>query len=504
MTIYEYFGYPREIVQLTFKAMTYNPLKDNFKKRWGENLERDFDSLAFTKQDYSDFSNRFEKLFKNNLAIVLEYYNMGYSENEIISALKRKEKLRFRLPVFKDIDEMCSIFRINQYQLVDFLEQQNHISSRCFQYYYGFNHPKLDIVSISKLLDIEVNSVIKNIYSIYKNLIKKQKLDKKILKNNTNSSICDNEPLDKTKSIKSKRKDNFLDYFEEEHRDFVLEILEHEKTSNTKSYQSLMKIYSEDYILKEHPDELIQKEYVNISNLKRRIQKKLEKDNETESYKVGKAKRKINYLDYFEEQDKKYVLEILEQEKIDNTKRYHTLMKIYDEDYILRYNPERLDKNDYQNFYLLIKFINKKVKRVKEVETMIECQKEKIRFRRWQKTDIIDLSNMSVYEMDKYYLENLELFKENYPLILFTILKHGNFTVKEIIEKSFLKDYMELMTDMEKAYFYLKLKSYQDSSLTDKKIEQILDLTEQDLEEYELSTKSDFLNKMNVLVKPSK
>ena len=54
-------------------------------------------------------------------------------------------------------------------------------------------------------------------------------------------------------------------------------------------------------------------------------------------------------------------------------------------------------------------------------------------------TNVIDNSIFLKAKLDKtmvgsnYYLENLQDFKENYPLILFTILKHGNFTVKEIL-----------------------------------------------------------------------
>ena len=555
MTIYEYFGYPKKIVDMTFEGMTYRPLKDNFKKRWGENLENDEDSLIFTKQDYSDFSNYFEKIFKNNLELVLEYINMEYSEDEIILSLKRKERLKKRLPRYDSVKEMCSILGVKEEKLIKLLSSMPKNQALCFCYYYGINYPKTDINSISKIFNLEIKKVALYIYNIHNNILKELKLDKKILRSNI---------ILEEKEIFLRRKNNYLDYFDKEDRNNVLMLLKLEKKQNTSKYQALMKIYDENYILKEKPKRLSPKEYKDISYLKNIISDKLKKLKNGENINSG---RKECFLDYFSEEDKEFVLEILSKEKKQNTKKYQTLRKIYDENYILKAKIDKLESQEYNDIYALKKKIKMNLEKIKNNTSLennrcksrrkecfldyfseedkkfvleflkLEKEKDTKRYQALRKvydenymiknfsdkmtqieqSSLFNLrkaieksleqmknqveteiqNNLKIYDMDKYYLENLDQFKENYQLILLTILKHGNITVKEIIENTDLKNHMLLMSDMEQAHFYLKLKSYQDSSLTDDKIEKILDLTKQDLQEYEISGKSKVFNKNN-------
>jgi hypothetical protein len=149
MKIYEYFNYPKIIVDITWKATTYLPLKESFQKHWGEDLTKLDNSLEFTKEE-----NDYKNIFERNLAVVLEYFNLGYSEKEIITALKKKEHLRLRLPVYSDTEQMCEILGINENNLIALLNTEPINNSLCFKYYYGIERQKLDIVSISRILDL--------------------------------------------------------------------------------------------------------------------------------------------------------------------------------------------------------------------------------------------------------------------------------------------------------------------------------------------------------------
>jgi hypothetical protein len=238
---------------------------------------------------------------------------------------------------------------------------------------------------------------------------------------------------------------------------------------DTVGYQTLIKAYDENYHLKNQVI-LSKIEKENISRLIKLVNKRLE----TGNYNNFRSKREENFLNYFS-RDKKLAINLLNKYKEKNTLVYQALMKIYDEDFNLKKEDIKLSINEQNNINALIKLINKKID--KNINDR-KC-------------------------LDLYTLKNLEP-NDDYPDILYNILKNGNLTVEEVIENSFLKEQIESLTSIEQLYIYLKLKSYQDSSLTKEIISKILNIEEQYLLDYEVMTKSDNFNKINKLIKPSK
>ena len=111
--------------------------------------------------------------------------------------------------------------------------------------------------------------------------------------------------------------------------------------------------------------------------------------------------------------------------------------------------------------------------------------------------EIVDSFGISKKTIDFCLIKNLHLFQNDIPTILLELLKRNNFSTSQIINHSYLKEEMKNLTELEKMYIYLKLDSYHNPYLDDKKIAEILGLSIRDIKYYQIMSKSDNLNELN-------
>ncbi len=108
---------------------------------------------------------------------------------------------------------------------------------------------------------------------------------------------------------------------------------------------------------------------------------------------------------------------------------------------------------------------------------------------------------ITIETLDDFYIKYLPIFKDKMPYIIERMITRDSNNVDRIFTKSYLKDYLLYLTEKEKMYWYLKLKSYADPKLTDEEISQMVGITLQDLESYEIMTPYDVLNQFNQFIK---
>ena len=73
--------------------------------------------------------------------------------------------------------------------------------------------------------------------------------------------------------------------------------------------------------------------------------------------------------------------------------------------------------------------------------------------------------------------------------------------IKKIIESSYFKDKLQYLTLREQEYIYLTLISYNNKYLTIETIAEMLEVDKKTLEQYEIMTSDEDVNKLNVLFK---
>ena len=125
------------------------------------------------------------------------------------------------------------------------------------------------------------------------------------------------------------KKQSFFDYFEEKDKPLVLEIIEEYKEKDLDYYEILVKACGEKYdclVL----SALTKKEKIKLNNFRAIIKNKI-KNGMLSQKKVPTKKQ--NFFDYFEEKDKDFVLEIIEEYKEKDLDYYEVLVKEYGEKY---------------------------------------------------------------------------------------------------------------------------------------------------------------------------
>ena len=73
--------------------------------------------------------------------------------------------------------------------------------------------------------------------------------------------------------------------------------------------------------------------------------------------------------------------------------------------------------------------------------------------------------------------------------------------VEMLMGSSYIKEKIQFLTLKEQIYFYLKLKSYSITTLTDKKIAEILSVEKSFLEQYRIMTIDEETNQLNQIIK---
>ena len=149
------------------------------------------------------------------------------------------------------------------------------------------------------------------------------------------------------KTSKSNRKQSFFDYFDEKDKGFVLEIIEKYKKVNHDYYRILVKEYGKHYDCLVVPSVLTEYEKKRLNYFIKNIKNKIK--NNDWIIRPQKFKKR-SFFDYFDEKDKDFALEIIEDyKKIDHV-YYKVLVKEFGKNYDLLVEPSLL--TDLEKIYL--------------------------------------------------------------------------------------------------------------------------------------------------------
>ena len=233
--------------------------------------------------------------------------------------MKRENIYNKSIPKYNSVDSILDHFRIQENQLENILLEMEKNQRLAYTYYYGINRPKLDLEDISEMLQVS-----ENVVKIYIN-----QADDFIQR------LCQNitAPIPGVVENKGRRTKNkkisFFDYFDEKDKPLVLEIIEEYKEKDSDYYEILVKACGEKY---DHLvlSALTKKEKIKLNNFRAIIKNKIKNGNF--SKKPGLTKKQ-SFFDYFEEKDKDFVLEIIEEYKEKDLDYYEVLVKEYGEKY---------------------------------------------------------------------------------------------------------------------------------------------------------------------------
>ena len=220
---------------------------------------------------------------------------------------------------------------------------------------------------------------------------------------------------------------------------------------------------------------------------------------------------KTEFLAFFEEDKTEEVLKIVENFQVTNPNYYEVIHKIYSGERLEIRNYVTLSKQDsiiLNNAKLKIKSLLKKdiKNKVHAIEDIIlflpkiiqensifyyiETMREKI-FKIVSIDDIVD-----------YYILHLSAFYETDIVeILKVIATYKSEKIETVMNSSYIKEKLQFLTPKEQMYFYLKLKSYNTTELTNKKISGILNIEESFLEQYRIMTIDEETNQLNQIIK---
>ena len=325
---------------------------------------------------------------------------------------------------------------------------------------------------------------------------------RKILSGKETQKIFNQQKISQKNDKQSKTE--FLAFFEEDKTEEVLKIVENFQVTNPNYYEVIHKLYSGERLETRNNIKLIEREKISLDNAKLKIKKTL-------SGKEKKRLRGAGFLTFFEEDKTEEILKIVEKFQITNPNYYEVIHKIYSGERLEIRNYVTLSKQDsiiLNNAKLKIKSLLKKdiKNKVHAIEDIIlflpkiiqensifyyiETMGEKI-FKIVSIDDIVD-----------YYILHLSAFYETDIVeILKVIATYKSEKIETVMNSSYINEKLQFLTPKEQMYFYLKLKSYSITTLTDKKIAEILSVEKSFLEQYRIMTIDEETNQLNQIIK---
>ena len=332
----------------------------------------------------------------------------------------------------------------------------------------------------------------------------------------------DNAKLKIKKTLSGKEKKRlrgagFLTFFEEDKTEEILKIVENFQVTNPNYYEVIHKLYSGERLEIRNDVILNEKEKKLLNSAKSKIRKILSGKETQKIFNQQKIspkntkQYKKGFLTFFEEDKTEEVLKIVEKFQITNPNYYEVIHKIYSGERLEIRNYVTLSKQDsiiLNNAKLKIKSLLKKdiKNKVHAIEDIIlflpkiiqensifyyiETMREKI-FKIVSIDDIVD-----------YYILHLSAFYETDIVeILKVIATYKSEKIETVMNSSYIKEKLQFLTPKEQMYFYLKLKSYNTTELTNKKISEILNIEESFLEQYRIMTIDEETNQLNQIIK---
>ena len=372
-------------------------------------------------------------------------------------------------------------------------------------------------------LSVEEKDLISEFYWGKKYEILKKDVDKskipalKKLINTIQEEYIYQLPKNANQKSNQQSKTEFLAFFEEDKTEEVLKIVENFQVTNPNYYEVIHKLYSGERLEIRNDVILNEKEKKLLNSAKAKIRKILSGKETQKIFNQQKISQKndkqskTEFLAFFEEDKTEEVLKIVENFQVTNPNYYEVIHKLYSgerleirSDIILN----KQEKNSLKNTKVKIKSLLKKdiknkahaiediilflpkIIQENSIFYYIETMREKI-FKIVSIDDIVD-----------YYILHLSAFYETDIVeILKVIATYKSEKIETVMNSSYIKEKLQFLTPKEQMYFYLKLKSYNTTELTNKKISEILNIEESFLEQYRIMTIDEETNQLNQIIK---
>ena len=287
---------------------------------------------------------------------------------------------------------------------------------------------------------------------------------------------------------------SFFDYFDKNDHALVLGIIEEYKKINHDYYKVLVKEFGDTYDCLVEPSLLTELDMIYLNNFRIVIVNKIHKKR-----KKSGPNKKQSFFDYFAQQDKNFVLKIIEKYKEKDSNYYKVLVKEYGEHYDCLVVPSRLTKkeqNQLDNFKITIRkelqnnnlFVKSPEIQTSQNEDFNYDLSMSYIYRRFPNlkqekdadliilTSFIDkkksvelISNLTKFSMKKIdfiLLKHLYVFSFKMPVIIDEILRRGSYTVSQVVNFNYIQTQVSFLNDKEKELLYLKMEDLYQNQLS--------------------------------------
>ncbi len=535
VSIFEkYHNYSKEVILISIKVLTPEE-RISIKNKYGSDFLGDGYLLRSEETRFAWA----EKSLEEKLEKVQKMVDSGYSEEYIISNLKKIYNSPYK--TYSDNLKAPQLVQLKGSFIENFPPNvqpmvEKYLSnlsseekSLISEFYWGkkFEILKKDvdkrkIPALKKLMNMIQD---KYIYHLQKHVNQKdkqqptkepdQKGEQQLIKEP--EKRFNQQKVSKNKNVKQSKKD-FLTFFGEEKAEEVLKIVENFQVTNPNYYEVIHKRYSGERLEIRNHVNLSKQENIILNNAKVKIRKILSGKETKKIFnqqKVSKHKNvkqsKKGFLTFFGEEKAEEVLKIVENFQVTNPNYYEVIHKLYSGEMLETRNDIILnmqEKNSLKNAKvkiksLLKKDIKNKVHAIEDIilflpkiiqENSIFYYIETIREKIFKIVSIDDI-------VDYYILHLSDFYETDIVEILKVIATYKSEKIETVMNSSYIKEKLQFLTPKEQMYFYLKLKSYNTTELTNKKISEILNIEESFLEQYRIMTIDEETNQLNQIIK---
>ncbi len=449
----------------------------------------------FDKKDYDLVLKIIEEYKKENhdyYKVLVKEYGEHYDCLSVPSPLTKKEKMQlnnFRTNIRNRINNGIFLKKprsIKEQSFFDYFDKKDHVLVlEIIEEYKRENHDyyKVLVKEYGEHYDCLV---------VPSCLTKKEKQQLDSFKACIKNRIKKGDMIIKSGPTKIQ---SFFDYFDKNDHALVLGIIEEYKKINHDYYKVLVKEFGDTYDCLVEPSLLTELDMIYLNNFRIVIVNKIHKKR-----KKSGPNKKQSFFDYFAQQDKNFVLKIIEKYKEKDSNYYKVLVKEYGETYDCLVVPSCLTKKEKQqldNFKLTIRkelqnnnlFVKSPEIQTSQNEDFNYNLSMSYIYRRFPNlkqekdanliilTSFIDkkksvesisaLTKFPIKKIDFILLKHLYVFSFKMPEIIEDILRRGTYTVSQIVNFNYIQTQVPFLNDKEKELLYLKMVELYQNQLSD-------------------------------------
>ncbi len=388
-------------------------------------------------------------------------------------------------------DEILRQFHLTENELENIILSMSKEERISFIYANGVNRNKKSFAEIAKIIGCKPNDIrkfLKQANGLIKNYSKRQNTVKDLETSPNNQVEKENVTVKQKINKMVRRPKSFYDYFSQEEIVYVNERIQYWKDKKSACYDLIVKLYVTDYNHLDSAIKLSKNEQQIWDNMLTRMKQYIKNRKEGQPQDTIKTKRPKSLYDYFSQEEIVYVNERIQYWKDKKSACYDLIVKLYGTDYNHLDTAIKLSENEQRIWSNVLTNIKKYIK-----DRKVEKQESSIKF-----LDTIDILEG---QPDDYYIKNLHLFKENIPEVIKSLITKNKTNVDRILKESYLKEVMEQLTIKEQLYLRYKLLSFVDNNITEEKIASVIELTIEEIRNYEWMTSNESLNEFLKYVK---